>query len=125
MFTNTNINITIDGRKHLGAVVGSDTYKVQYVEDLVNDWNTQLKLLSTIAETQPQAACLAFVSGFRSKLNNFTRTIREISHHLFSSKERLRIRFIPAITGGHICNDTERELVFTYSFWWTCNTYFL
>ena len=25
MFTDTNINITADGRKHLGAVVGSDT----------------------------------------------------------------------------------------------------
>ena len=44
MFTNTKINITIDGRKHLGAVVGSDTYKVQFVENLVNNWNTQLKL---------------------------------------------------------------------------------
>ena len=41
--------------------------KVQYVEELV-DWNTQLKLLSTIAENQPQAAYLAFVSGFRSEL---------------------------------------------------------
>ena len=68
MFTDTNINITTDGRKHLGAVVGSDTYKVQYVEELVDDWNTQRKLLSTIAENQPQAAYLAFVSGFRSEL---------------------------------------------------------
>ena len=63
MFTDTNINITTDGRKHLGAVVGSDTYKVQYIEDLVDDWNTQLKLLSTIAETHPQASYLALVSG--------------------------------------------------------------
>ena len=56
IFTDTNINITADGRKHLGAVVGSDRYKVQYVEDPVDDWTAQLKLLSTIAETQPQAA---------------------------------------------------------------------
>ena len=62
MFTDTNINITTDGRKHLGAVVGSDTYKVQYIEDLIDDWNTQPKLLSTLTETQPQAAYLAFVS---------------------------------------------------------------
>ena len=82
MLTDTNINITTDGRKRLGAVVGSDTYKVQYVEDLVDDWNTQLKLLSTIPETQPQAAYLVFVSGFRSKLNYFTRAIPEIGHHL-------------------------------------------
>ena len=42
MFTDANINNTTDGRKHLGAAVGSDTYKVQYIEDLVNDWNTQI-----------------------------------------------------------------------------------
>ena len=62
MFTDTNINITTDGRKHLGAVVGSDTYKVQYIENLIDDWNTQPKLLSTLTETQPQATYLAFVS---------------------------------------------------------------
>ena len=111
MFTGTNINITTDGRKHLGAVVGSDTCKIQYVGDLVDDWNTQLKLLSTLAETQPQAAYLAFVSGFRSKLNYFMKTIPEISHYQVSLEETLRNRFIPAITGGHICNDTERKLL--------------
>ena len=28
MFTDTSITITTDGRKYLGAVVGSDTYQV-------------------------------------------------------------------------------------------------
>ena len=37
--------------------------------------------------------------------------IPEISHHLVSLEETLRNRFIPAITGGHICNDTERKLL--------------
>ena len=90
MFTDTNINIATDGRKHLGAVVGSDTYKSQYVEDLVDDWNTHLKLLSTIAATQPQAPYLTFVSVFRRKLNYFMRTIPEISHYLVSLEETLR-----------------------------------
>ena len=72
-----NINITTDGRKHLAAVGGSDTYKVQYFEVLVDDWNTQLKLLSTIAENQPQGAYLAFATGFRSKLNSFIRAVPE------------------------------------------------
>ena len=37
--------------------------------DVVNDWNMQLKRLSIIAESQPQAPKLASVSGFKSKLN--------------------------------------------------------
>ena len=40
------------------------------------------------------------------------RKILEISHHLVSLKETLRNRFIPAITGGHIRNNTERRLLF-------------
>ena len=39
------------------------------------------------------------------------RTISEISHHLVSLEEILCNRFIPAITGGHKCNDTERKLL--------------
>ena len=62
-------------------------------------------------ETQPQAAYLAFVSRFRSKLNYFMRTIHEISHHIVSLEETLCNRFIPAITGRHICNDTDSKLL--------------
>ena len=40
MFTDTNIKIKTEGRKYLETATGSDTYKVQYVENLVNDWNT-------------------------------------------------------------------------------------
>ena len=117
------INITTDGRKHLEVVVGSDTCKVQYAEELADDCNVQLKLLSTIAKNQPQAAYLDFVNGFRSKLNYFMRISPEISHHLVSLEETLRNRFKPAITGGHISNSTWKKV--TYSFWWTCNPYFL
>ena len=89
MFTDTNIKITTEGRKHFGAVIGSDTYKVQFVEDLVNDWNRQLKLLLIIVENQPQAVYLAIASGFRIKLNYPMRTILEISHHLVPLEETL------------------------------------
>ena len=39
------------------------------------------------------------------------RTISEISYYLVSLQETLCSRFIPAITGGHICNDTKRKLL--------------
>ena len=43
----------------------STEYRDKYVKDiLVKDWDHQLTILSTIAETQPQAAYLAFASGF-------------------------------------------------------------
>ena len=49
---------------------------------LVQDWDNQLTILSTIAESQPQAAYLVFASGFKSKLNYFLRTTANIRHLL-------------------------------------------
>ena len=37
------------------------------------------------------------------------RTISEISHHLVSLEETFSNSFIPVITVGHICNETERK----------------
>ena len=76
LFDNSNVNITVEGKRHFGAIiVGSEIYKREYVDDLVKDWNSQLCILSTIAESQPQAAYSAFVSGFKNKLSYFMRTI--------------------------------------------------
>ena len=40
------------------------------------------------------------------------RAVPEISTHLVSMEKILGNRFIPAVTGGHICNDTVRKLLF-------------
>ena len=95
----------------MGAIVGSEIYKREYVDDLVKDWNSQLRILSTIAESQPQAAYSAFVSGFRNKLSYFMRTIPDISNLLIPIEDTIRNRFIPAITGGRIFNKEERKLL--------------
>ena len=69
-----------------------------------------LKLLSIIVENQHQTAYLAFVSGFRSELNCFMRRIPEFRYHLVPWGETLQSRFILAIAGGHIYNNTEQKL---------------
>ena len=105
MFDNSNVNITVEGKTHLGAIVGSDGYKREYVDKLVNDWNNKLCILSTVAESQPQAAYSAFVSGYKNKLSYFLRTIPDISNLLLPVEGTIRNRFMPAITGGRICNE--------------------
>ena len=86
-------------------------YRRQYVKDLLNGWNNQLALLSSIAEGQPQTTHLAFVSGFKNKLNYFMRTFPGISQFFNPLKEAVRMKFIPATTGGHICNNNEQQLL--------------
>ena len=105
------MNITIEGRRHRGSVVGSKEYREECVKDLVNDWNNQLVLLLSIAESQPQADYSEFVSGFKSKLKCFMSTISGISEFLYPLEETVRNKFIPAITGGHICSNNEQKLL--------------
>ena len=105
---NSRVNITAEGKGHLGAVIGSRKYRDEYVKDLVKDWDNQITILSTIPETQPEAAYTAFVSGFQSKLNYFLRTIPNIRQLLLPLERTIRNKFIPAVTGSHICNDKER-----------------
>ena len=81
------------------------------MKKLIIDWNNQLILFLSIAESQLQASYLAFASGFKSNLSYFMRTISGISQFLHPLEETIRSKFIPALTGGHICNNTERHLL--------------
>ena len=76
------------------------------MKDLVTDRDNQLTILSTFAETQPQAAYYAFVSEFKNKLNFIMTTIPNVRHLPPSLEKTITNKFIPAVTGGLICNKT-------------------
>ena len=111
LFANSRVNVTADGKSHFNAVIGSAEYRDEYVKDLIKDWDNQLTILSIIAETQPKAACSAFASGFKSKLNYFLRTNTNIRHLLLPLEKTIRNKFIPTVTGCNICSDKERILI--------------
>ena len=69
------VKVTSQGERRLGAVIGSEAFKVSYAKSLVHDWIKQLKLLSIMAELEPQSAVSAFVGGFKEKLTYFMRTV--------------------------------------------------
>ena len=111
MFSGTRINITSTGKRHLGAVFGSQDYKDEYVNDLVASWKGELQTLAKIAESQPQAAYSAYIHGFKGKVTYFLRTIPNITAYLEPIEEVLRNEFIPALTGGTLCSDEDREIL--------------
>ena len=51
----TAINITTEGRKHLGAALGSRSYLEQSVNGIVEEWVGQVTKLAEFALSQPQA----------------------------------------------------------------------
>ena len=99
IFQETRINITTEVKRHLGAVIGSNGYKEQYINEKIDSWYDQLKHLSKIALIEPHAAYTAFVGGFRHKLTYVMRSISGISHLFEKIDEIVSTEFIPALTG--------------------------
>lgn len=109
LFRETNIQISKDGERHLGAVIGSEDFKKQYCEQMIKKWSDELTLLTEIAVTQPQAAYTCFVSGYQHRFSYFIRTIPKMEEYLQPIEDIIRHQFIPAITGGKVVNDLERS----------------
>ena len=99
IFKDSNVQITVTGQRHLGAVIGSLHYKNEFDDNKVASLTMQLKLLSKIEENEPQAAYSAFVAGFKGKLNHMLRTIPEIKEHLLPIENMIRNDFIPTFAG--------------------------
>ena len=110
-FRGSEVKMTAKGKKHLGAAIGSEDFKASYVKSLVDNWIYQLKLLSKIAEFEPQSAYSAFAGGFKGKLTHYMRTIPCINDYLMPMEEVTHFKFIPSITGGQICSNDERVLL--------------
>ena len=86
----SRVKITSEGKRHHGAVISSEAFKVSYAKSLVDDWIKQLKLLFKIAESEPQSALLAFLGGFRGKPTYFIRTIPSLGELLKPLEDVIR-----------------------------------
>ena len=111
LFEGTNLKITVTGQRHLGAVIGSNTDKERYVKEKVTEWIKEVRKLSEIAKTEPQAAYTAFTFGLKHKWNYILRTIPGITELLQPLEDCIRNEFMVGILNGHICSDDERDLL--------------
>ena len=66
IFQDTNIKITKNGKKHLGATIGSMKYRKEYINEKIEVWVRELTLLSEIAAFAPQEAYNCFTSGLQA-----------------------------------------------------------
>ena len=82
IFEGSGLNITVDGKRLLGANIGSIDFKLKYVEDAVTEWVHQVNTLASIAKTEPHAAYSGFVHGLQHKFTFIMRTVPDISQQL-------------------------------------------
>ena len=81
-FRDYNIKITTHGHRHLGAVVGSNENKEEFVITKVSKLVKQLEIPTNFACTEPHTAFSGFIHGLRHCYTYFMRTVSGISHLL-------------------------------------------
>ena len=111
LFAGTGINVTTDGKRHLGAAIGSRSYTVEYVADKVKKWSEEIRQLATIAKKQPHAAYCAYTHGLSSRWSYLSRTIPDIAELLQPLEDTIHQHLIPALTGRPPCSRIERDLL--------------
>ena len=111
IFLDTDVMITTEGQKHLGAVIGTKQFKVKYIEEKIETWIKEIVTLSKIAKFAPQEAYTCFIRGYKHKLCYSMRTLPDLKFHLERLDDVITAEFIPSITGGGInVKAEEREL---------------
>ena len=110
LFQDTGVNITVEGRRHLGGAIGKDDFVRVYVEEQVQKWAAQVELLAGIARTEPHAAYAAFRHGLSSRWTYLPRTVSRIGELFLPLDDKIRQNFKAALTGQEIPGDLERKL---------------
>ena len=63
LFEGDGVNITLNGERHIGAVIGSDEFRVKYINTKVEKWIKDIEKLAEIAKEEPQVALSAYNTG--------------------------------------------------------------
>ncbi len=104
------MQITSEGRPHLGAPIGTQEYFDSYVQSKVQHWASELKSLVNIASTQPHSAYSAFTNGLTSRWTYLVRTIPRISLLLQPLETIIRTELLPTLSGRAPPGDLERDI---------------
>ena len=110
VFAGTGINITTEGRKHLGTALGQRSYLEEYVGSKVKKWISEVTLLAEFATSELQACYAAFTFGLRHKWTYFMRTLPDIEDLLEPLKRAISDVLIPSLT-EHNCSVAEQKLL--------------
>ena len=108
-FARSNINITTEGKRHLGAALGNSSFCNEYIQYKVNDWCREMEKLCEFAKSQPHAAFSAYIHGQQHKFTYFFSTLPNIGRHLTPLDDMINEKLIPTFLGSS-ASPAERDL---------------
>ena len=94
----------------MGAIIGTQEYKEEYIRAKVEEWREDVKALASIAKKEPQGAYSAMVFAIQHRWKFIQRTVPEISEYFDELEYEIHNTLLPAIIGREI-SDLEREIV--------------
>ena len=110
VFKDSGIQITTEGDRHLGAVLGSEKFKHEFVKRKIHSWVKDVEELAVVAKEEPQIAYSAFTKGLSSRWCYLQRTIEGISELFQPLEEAICQSLIPAILGRNV-DKIERDML--------------
>ena len=111
IFEDTGIQFTTQGRRYLGAAIGSADFVQSFVNDKVKEWSDELFRLSEIGLTQPHAAYSALTHGLLRRWTFLSRTMPGISDFFSPLEQSICLHLLPALFGECTFSDVERQLI--------------
>ena len=109
-FDQEGFTITADGERHIGAVIGTNQFKEEYVKRKVEKWVEDICELAKIAKEEPQAALSSFNVGISQRWTYMQRTVGGVAKLFLPLEEVIREEFIPAVCGRNV-SDLERRMI--------------
>ena len=109
LFSDSGIKFTIEGKRHLGAAIGSDVFREAYAKEKVEKWCKEMDNLCHFAKTEPHAAYAAFCHGEMHKYTYFIRTIPEMENFIKPLDNLIEQKFIPTLLDS-IVTENDRQL---------------
>ena len=109
IFDGAGIKITSTGKRHLGAVIGNEAFKEEYVSEKIEEWVSEVESLAEIALIEPHAAYAAYVHGYQHKYTFLMRTIPGIEDLLKKLDHVITTKLIRNLFNRE-CSEIERKL---------------
>ena len=110
LFIDEGVQITVEGERHIGAALGSESFRTTYVKQKVDKWVKDVEELASIAKEEPQSALSAYNTGLSQRWTFIQRTVQGISDLFTPLEEAIREQLIPALIGRQV-SEVERRLL--------------
>ena len=107
-FVDTEVKITAEGQRYLGAAIGSTEFKESFVEKKIASWVKELQELTSIAKCEPQLAYCAYVFGLAKRWTYIMRTMKNISHLFRPLEDQIYSSFLPSIVNFQFSIDDRQ-----------------